>query len=146
MKRISTQSFFVVIFFYYSINIFICLELKRGQSFNPKALEFSIRLKECGRVILHTTKCETFCKSKSLLVPGKSLQKIVYYSSRPIEYLNITYNVMCHNGAQRVIQLKAVGSCACIENSSRILPIKYPKISLEHLEFLIKFGMSKKKQ
>ena len=106
MKNIST-SFFVVIFFYYSLNIFICLELKREQSFYPTTVEFSIKLKKCGKVILHTTKCESFCKSKSLLVPGKSLQKIVYYSARPIEYLYITYNVMCHNGTERPFEYNA---------------------------------------
>jgi hypothetical protein len=110
----------------------------RGKVFYPEAFEFSIKLRNCGRVILHSTQCKANCKTKNVLLPGKNLQKITFYASSPIEFVKIAYNVRCPNGKTRLLKLKAVQLCACVKQSTRMESVKISKASIHDIDLLLR--------
>ena len=110
----------------------------RGKVFYPEAFEFSIKLRNCGRVILHSTRCQATCMTKNVLMPGKNLQKITFYASSPIEFAKIAYNVQCSNGKTRSFKLKAVQLCACVKQTTRIESVKISKGSIHDLDLLLR--------
>ena len=130
-----------------SLSVLMILTLKttyhsqastRGKVFYPEAFEFSIILRNCGRVILHSTRCKANCKTKNVLLPGKNLQRITFYASRPIEFVKIAYNVQCPNGKRRLFKLKAVQLCACVKQTTRIESVKISKGSIHDLDLLLR--------
>ena len=110
----------------------------RGKVFYPEAFEFSIKLRNCGRVILHSTRCQANCMTKNVLIPGKNLQKITFYASSPLEFAKIAYNVQCPNGNTRLFKLKAVQLCACVKQTTRIESVKISKGSIHDLDLLLR--------
>ncbi len=86
---------------------------------NVKNVEFSINLQNCGRIIINSTKCEGFCRSKTTLIPNTNTQKTFCYACKSHEFDFTTYQVKCGDGTIKSITLKAVKSCTCFKYSEK---------------------------
>ena len=84
-----------------------------------KNIEFSININNCGRVIINSTKCEGYCKSKTTLIPNTNTQKSICYSCKSHEFDRTTYNVKCWDGKFKSITLKTVKACTCFKYSEK---------------------------
>ena len=88
---------------------------------NIKNMEISIIIENCGRVLLNTTKCEGYCKSKSTIIPNTELQKNSCYSCKVLEFEFVTYNnIKCVDGTLTSLTLKTVKSCTCFKRSEYV--------------------------
>jgi hypothetical protein len=86
---------------------------------NVKNVEFSINLQNCGRIIINSTKCEGFCRSKTTLIPNTNTQKTFCYACKSHEFDYTTYQVKCWDGTIKSITLKTVKSCTCFKYSEK---------------------------
>ena len=86
-----------------------------------KTAEISIKVKNCGRVLLNTTKCEGYCRSKATLVPNTDFQKNSCYACKMHEFEYVTYNnVKCEDDTLISLTLKTVKSCSCFKYADQI--------------------------
>ena len=95
---------------------------------NVKNVEFSINLHNCGRIIINSTKCDGFCRSKTTLIPNTNTHKTFCYACKSYEFDHTTYQVKCRDGTIKSFTLKTVKSCTCFKYSEKTDEISNFKI------------------
>ncbi len=88
-----------------------------------KKMEISIKIENCGRITLNTTKCDGFCKSFGMIVPNTKLQKNFCYACKSLEFEFVSYKIKCLNGNLKILKLKKVKACTCFKYSEKMSSI-----------------------
>lgn len=97
-------------------------ELRRGEC-KLKPVEISLRIRNCGRVVLNTTACSGFCKSGEQLLPGTGLKRKYCSSCKPYKFTDISYKVKCTDGSYNTVKLRTVSACSCFKQLDILVPL-----------------------
>ena len=99
-----------------------------------KSMEISLNVKNCGRILLNTTKCEGYCKSKATIIPNTNFQKNLCYACKALKTEFKTYRIKCLDGTLTQLTLETVKTCTCFKHTEKINPLNqvYRKSFLEN--------------
>jgi hypothetical protein len=85
-----------------------------------KNIEMSLKILNCGRVLLNTTMCTGFCKSSESIIANTNFKKITYSGCKATDFNYIRYTVRCTNKSLHTFQIKAVSKCSCFKIDDKI--------------------------
>lgn len=107
-------------------------EWRRGEC-KLKPVEISLRIRNCGRVVLNTTACSGFCKSGEQLLPGTGLKRKYCSSCKPYKFTDISYKVKCTDGSYNTVKLRTVSACSCFKQLDILVPLSSSSNKFDNL-------------
>lgn len=94
---------------------------------NLETVEVSLKLENCGRIILNTTACSGLCKSSEQVITNTNLKKRSCWACKPHKFVNIRYEIKCVDNTKSFFNLRAISACSCFKHSDVILPLTAKK-------------------
>lgn len=86
-------------------------------------MEISLKIKNCGRIIVNTTGCSGLCKSSEQIIANTNLKRRNCAACKPHKFVDVTYTIKCVDNSIKYFTLKTINACTCFKHSETILPL-----------------------